>query len=231
MKKITVILLIPGIGISLLIGAYFSGIEWLQTIVAPPGNREYGLLENLQLVILLAIVVGAVIGLKIKTNRPEKIIMALILAGSVFMFLEELDYGLFYYRLVSGNPIDERIASEFINLHNIGEASPKFKLAGDLSLIILFIVLPLFFSRSRNNLLRYLAPDRLFVLAVILMFALSRFAHYLENSGVGTMGSLHGRISEFRELFTYYIFLVYFFGLIFRRSYSGPESPIKLPKD
>ncbi len=217
-KKIIVFLLIPGIGTVLLIAAYFSGIEWLQAIVAPPGNREYGLVENLQLVCLLGIVASAVVGLRRNEGRTERIILLFILAGSLFMFLEELDYGLFYYRLLTGNPIDERIASEFINVHNIGEASPKFKLAGDLTLVVLFILFPLLYSRSRNKLLRYLAPDRWFILTIILMFVLSRLAHYLEDTGAGTIGSLHGKISEFRELFTYYVFFIYFFELIFRRS-------------
>ena len=229
LKKITAFLLIPGIGSALLIAAYFSGIPWLRAIISPSINREYGLLENLQLVLLLMIVVCAAFGVIIKQNRTEKIIMVVILAGSVFMFLEEFDYGLHYYRLLTGNPLVDSETEKFINVHNIGEASPKFKLSGDLSLIILFIIFPLFFSRSRNNLLRYLAPNRFFILTVILMFVVSRTAHFLEDAGIGGSGSLHGSISEFRELLTYYVFALYFFELVFRRNYSESFDRKKLP--
>ena len=94
-------------------------------------------------------------------------------------------------------------------------------------MILLFIVFPLLFSRSRRPLLRYLTPDRFFIITMISMFLISKFAHLLENSGVGSPGSLHGRISEFRELIIYYIFAIYFFDLVFRRAYSK-ERPKEL---
>ncbi len=229
LKKITIFLLIPGIGSALLIAAYFSGIPWLRAVVSPSINREYGLLENLQLLLLILIVVCAGVGVLIKQHRTEKFIMTVILAGSLFMFLEEFDYGLHYYRLLIGNPLVDSETEKFINVHNIAEASPKFKLAGDLTFIVLFIIFPLFFSRSRNNLLHYLAPNRFFILTVILMFVVSRIAHFLEDAGIGGIGSLHGSISEFRELLTYYVFALYFFELIFRRNYSQRPSWKKLP--
>ncbi len=225
--KITVLLIIPAVGSAILIAAYFSGIGWLQAIVSPPINREYGLLENLQLLLLLGIALAAAYGVIIKKHRTEKWIMAVILAGSIFMFLEEADYGLHYFYLLTGNPLDDSQAKIFINLHNIGEASPKFKLVGDLTLIVFFIIFPLLFARSRNSFLRYLTPNRLFILNIILMFIVSRVAHYLEDGGIGGIGSLHGRISEFRELLTYYAFAIYFYGLIFRRNYS-PEVSRKI---
>ena len=231
LKKITVFLLIPGIGSALLIAAYFSGTPWLRAIISPSINREYGLLENLQLLMLLIIIACAAFGIVIKRTRTEKTIMAVILAASLFMFLEEFDYGLHYYRLLTGNPLVDSETEKFINVHNIGEASPKFKLVGDLTLIVLFIVFPLFFSRSRNRLLRYLTPDRFFILTVILMFVISRIAHVLEDGGVGGAGSLHGSISEFRELLTYYVFALYFFELVFRRNYREEPPWKRLPED
>ena len=38
-----------------LVGMFFSGVGWVQSLVVPVVNREYGLLENLQLVLLLAL--------------------------------------------------------------------------------------------------------------------------------------------------------------------------------
>jgi len=218
--KITIFLIIPTVTILILIGAYFSGVGWLQQIISPAINREYGLVENLQLALLAGIAVIAIFGIKRKKTRVEKWIMALILAGAIFMFLEEADYGLHYYKLLSGHPVDERIRSQKFNIHNLGDNSDRFKHAGDTGMTLLFIVFPLFFYRSRRPLLRYLIPDRFFIATMILMFLLSKFAHLLENSGMGNPGSLHGRISEFRELNIYYIFALYFFNLVFKRDYS-----------
>ena len=223
LKKIVIYLIIPVVGSLILIGAYFSGSDLLQEIVSPPINREYGLVENLQLVLLAGIALIAIFGLKRKKTRPERWIMTLILAGAIFMLLEESDYGLHQYKLLTGDPIDERVGRMGRNIHNLGDNSDRFKHTGDIGMILLFIVVPLLFARSRRPLLRYLTPDRFFIMTMVAMFLISKFAHLLEASGVGDPGSLHGRISEFRELIIYYIFAVYFFDLVFRREYSKGE--------
>ena len=38
----------------------YSGIAWMQYIISPPINREFGLLENLQLLIILMMFRAAV---------------------------------------------------------------------------------------------------------------------------------------------------------------------------
>jgi len=230
-EKILIYLVIPPAVSLALIACYFCGYERIQHLISPPLNREYGLLENLQVLTLLVIVLLAAYGFLRKTERAEKVIMGIVLLIAAFVFLEELDYGLHYFRLLRGNPLDERLGSEYFNVHNIGEATSRFKNVGDLGMIIIFIFFPLAFARSRIALLRYLAPDRLFIGTMVIMFAVSKFAHWLKEAGVGDPGSLHQCISEFRELTIYYIFMVYIYNLIFEKKLredreKNSENPI-----
>jgi hypothetical protein len=231
LNKITIFLIIPAALNLILIAAYFSGIGWLQEIISPSINREYGLVENLQIIFLLGIVVIAAFGLKIKKTRLERWIMAVILLGALFIFLEEIDYGLHFYKLISSQPLGEVESPEYINIHNIGNNTSRFKNVGDIGMIFLFIIFPLIFSRSRHSLIRYLTPDRLFIATMVLMLVISKFAHILGDCGVGNHGTLHGAISEFREVIIYYIFAVYFFELVFRRNYSSQSIRRQLPEN
>ena len=100
-----------------LIFAYFSGIRILQEVVAPARNREFGLLENLQHLLLLGCVVPAML-LAWRERRPGfRIFFGLIGIAALFAFVEEIDYGLHYYEAVANVPPAERAVVR--NLHNI----------------------------------------------------------------------------------------------------------------
>ena len=195
-----------------LILSYFFGPPWLRQIISPDINREYGLLENLQVVLLLItiILLGRAV-LREKTSA-ERIILAIFLVMGIFLVLEEIDYGLHYYRLMVGRLQD----TSYINIHNIGNNTSLIKLISDIGMILLFVVAPCLMVKSGRPLIRYLRPSCYFILSMIVMFVLSKFAHYLNDSTALT-GSLSNSISEFRELFVYYIFLIYIYDLIHRR--------------
>jgi hypothetical protein len=209
-------LLLPAlIGLFLILG-YFYGPAWLRQVIAPEINREYGLLENLQVVFLLAIILLAAKGVLREKTSAEKIILSLLMAVGIFVLLEEIDYGLHYYRLLIGRPLVDRYADRYINIHNIGNNTSIIKHIADSGMILLFVVLPCLLRKSKNPLVRYFRPSCYFILSMITMFSLSKFAHHL-NHTVPIAGSLANSVSEFRELFIYYIFMIYLHDLTCRR--------------
>lgn len=218
-KKLVIYVVVPAALTLPLIAAYFSGIDWLQQLVAPRFNRELGLLENLQNAFLLAIIVMTAYGIRRKPFRAEKAVMIILMLGTVFVLLEEIDYGKHYYDYMIGRPW--YADTGFRNIHNMGDTTDVLKRFADIGMVLFFVVLPLAFAKSRNDLLRYITPDRFFILTMITMFAISKLAHFLADAGVGTTGPIRKNISEFRELLVYYVFMIYLLGLVFRRDYTS----------
>jgi len=197
---------------SALLAMAFSGVRILETIVAMPylervalpSRREFGLLENLQnLLILVTLIVAVRFALR---NRvfAARVIFGAIAAVSVFMLLEELDYGLHYYEFLAGVPPDE--TAEVRNLHNQGISTP-LKSTGDLLLVLGFVVAPLALARVRHPWIRYLTPDRYFLLTMLCAFIISRIGHSFED--VAETFNFDKNIGEFRETVTYYIAMLY----------------------
>ena len=230
-KKLLVYLIVPS-GISLIfVWGYFSGDFQIQELVAPWINREYGLLENLQNLCLLAVMVLAVYGLIRKRLVFERVMLVCVLAGTLFLFMEEIDYGRHHYRYLIGDPIDNRIKdveadSSDWNLHNLGNVNQLFKHTLDIGLIVFFIIFPLVTWKSTKQMIHYLRPDPWFILTMVTMIAVSRYAKVLNKAGLGMDGALQGNTAEFREIIVYYVFLVYLITFIFWRRYV-PEPQIR----
>jgi hypothetical protein len=222
--KPSIFLIIPGSIILLLMAMYFSGSTFLQQIIAPtvdgisPNSwREFGLLEQLQN-ILLAATIGVLFLAATKEKYPlDRIFYYGGSAVFLFLLLEEIDYGIHFYEFIIG----DTSGIEVRNWHNQktdGKQNVKrFKQVVDILIILQFIVLPLMRNRISNQLLRTLIPSRWFILGFVLIVACSKFAHLLDDRGMGIIsgveGNLSGNISEFRELGNYYFFLIYAFQL------------------
>jgi len=230
-KKLLIYLIIP-ILISLsFVWGYFSGDLDIQELVAPRINREYGILENLQNLILLALIFLTVYGLIRKRFRFERVILVCVLAGSIFLLLEEMDYGRNHYRYLIGNPIDNRLedgerGNIDWNIHNQGNLNQIFKQSLDQGLIAFFVIFSLVTWKSTNRMIRYLRPDHWFILTMVAMLAVSRYSKALNKAGLGMDGALRSNTAEFRELIVYYVFLVFLLTFIFRRRYI-PNPQIK----
>ena len=203
-----------------LIAAYFSGVPWLQSIISPnlPGidfntKREMGLLENLDNLLLVGIVIVAACGLRRKKLAPERVGFVLILLFSVWVLLEEVDYGWHFREFFLGQH-----SGSFRNIHNIGHTTQVIKSVVDLGMVVLFVALPLAARRVRWPLLRYAAPTAYSILTLVVMVLVRTLAHGLESQGYGRGGTLTNNISEFRELVVYYIFLLYVVEIVFLRS-------------
>lgn len=219
--------ILPSLIILLWIGLYFSGDPDLQRLSVPPWpeNREFGGLENTQNVVLL-IMLGMVVAgaLRARASR-ERAVMLFFSAGVLFIFLEEIDYGLHYLDHIRG--IEHHEARKVRNIHNQGDLTDVFKTISDTILVLWFFVLPWVVNERSNVWLRYFSPARMCSIAVVVMLLLSRFAHYLQDAGMGRVNGVEGQlstnISEFRELFVYWIWMLYFHRLVFRRQWPETE--------
>ena len=229
-KKIAVYVIIPLILNLVLILAYFSGVPWLQRLVSPTvfgmhpdTGRELGLLENLQNGLLLAILVILAFGIQRKSEKIERLVFACLLVFSLFVFLEEIDYGLHYYEYARGVPFWR--AAQIRNVHNISGTTKVIKNLVDVGMGVLFVVLPLAFAKSTRPLFRYVTPDRFAIFTMIVMVCTSKLAHLLKDLDVGTRGSIHKNISEFRELTIYYLFVIYLATIVFGRTLAPGPAP------
>ncbi len=199
-----------------LVLAYFSGIEPLSNLVAPRLNRELGLLEHLQSALLLITAAGGAVGFRRAGHGVEKTVSALVAAGAAFLLLEEVDFGLHYWEYVFG---ETGVAN--LNVHNQGGNLPVIKKASDALVIILFVLVPLAAWRLSDPRLTYFVPQRMIAITVLAGFAVSQFAHMLEDAGFHPNGPLTLNVSEFRETFTYYAFMLFGLDLALRRRWPG----------
>lgn len=215
-----------------LMALYFSGIETLQSIVAPSIEglptfswREFGALEMMQNLVLLTIIyllLDAVIRLR---GSYVKVGCAVLLVLFVFLFLEEIDYGAHWVGLLTEQKQALSPHTWVRNVHNrLTEDGVQYgsymKAASKLIVVLLFVVAPFLFRRSDQLAVRLLRPSRWMAATALLMFVLSVLAHELDQAGLseinGTLGNLEYNISEFRELNLYYLFLLYIVDLRYR---------------
>ncbi|MDP8214017.1 MAG: hypothetical protein RAO92_03665 [Candidatus Euphemobacter frigidus] len=223
-RKLLIYLIVPALISLIFVWGYFFGDLRVQELVAPRINREYGLLENLQNLGLLALIALAVYGLTRKRLCFEIVILICILAGGIFLFMEEIDYGRLHYRYLSGDPIDDRVkdaegkGSDW-NIHNQDNINQLFKRTLDMGMIAFFIIFPLVSWKSTNRLIRYLRPDPWFILTMVTMLAVSRYSKALNRAGLGMEGALQANTAKFREIIVYYVFFIYLLTFIFRRRY------------
>lgn len=227
-KKFIIYFVAPLTVSLILIGMYFSGVESLQRIITPhmqnlhPNSaREFGLLENLQNVLLLSMCAMGFMGIRRQKLRLGKAAMAALGVFSAFVLLEEIDYGLHYYEWIMNVPVEELVQER--NLHNVGDRTSRSKQIVDVAMVLFFVVMPFVCAKSRKPLVRYLTPDRFSVLTMVCMVLVRTLAHGLNDRGFGTGGGIVKNISEFRELITYYVFTLYVFEIAIRRTPPGGD--------
>jgi len=205
--------LIPAVvGLGML-GLYFSEVEWMQTLASPAGAREFGLIENLQNLLLLAALALCFRSAGIEEAPGWRKAWRVLTVLSLLVLMEELDWGMQYYAAFSGTIPNE--ATPF-NLHTQGDFSRYFKRAMDWSMVPVFLILPLCKGRLPLR-MRPLVPDAHSILLLVVAFTVSLTAHNMEDAGWPNNGSLLYNISEFREIFTYWLGLLYLWELARRR--------------
>ena len=224
-KQIYYFFIIPLFINLILLGFYFSGIKFLQQIIAPTISflhfyswREFGLLEQLQNIYLISIFVLFLYSCITRQDKKEKIFFFVLACLFLFLFLEEIDYGLHIYEFITG----QYSGLEIRNWHNQKNGKHDnvhfLKLLVDIITILWFVVLPLLADKIKIPIIKCMIPSRYFVAGFILTFLLSRLTHFLNDQGFsiidGVKGNLFGNLSEFREQNTYYFYLLYAIQII-----------------
>ena len=227
---------IPFVVLGAMVAMYYSDATLLRRIVSPDlswmpldSQREFGLLENLQNVVLLALAVVAIAGLRRKRLFAERLTLWILLFGSIFMLLEETDYGLQYALLSpSGEAVHDEMAG-YYNIHRIGYTQIVLQHIARFGLLTFFGAFAIVFARSRVPVLRYIAPDRFSVLAILLVTAVQELVWSVSAEVPITHGSLSGNEIEFAELGIYYLALLYGIDMVFWRTYvpGGSDLPVE----
>jgi hypothetical protein len=212
--------ILPGIFVLALILAFFSGNPVLASIIAPAYSREFGLLESTQHLLLLVAAGIAFKGLRQAATGSERLGFGFLMFAFTLLFLEEINYGEFYWRALNGlPPIPEGRGNQF-NLHNQISTSP-IKSTANLVLLLFFVILPLAVRERAPAWLRYVTPPRILILTVLVSVLLSQLAHTLDEYSGDVTHALGSNIAEFRETFIYYIGLMYAYTLVWRRRWPG----------
>ena len=235
--RVSAYVLVPLALSGLMMGLYFSGSTPLQQLVAPTIEglppfswREFGIPEMLQNVILIWIVVVLVRSAIEAGHAGLSTLFVLLSMGFVFVLLEELDYGQHFIEFFGGAGSSLNPEEWDRNIHNRSTAEgvqygSYMKSVATATLVLVFLIAPFLFNRSRFQLVRMFTPSRWAAATVLLIALLSRIAHMLDGAGLaeinGVPGNLEHNISEFRELNMYYLFLIYFAELNQRLRRAG----------
>lgn len=212
--------MLPSAVVLAMILMFFSGNPVFKAIVAPSLGREFGLLENLQALVLLVAIGFCVRGLlhaRVPVERAGFMVLMFVLG---FLLLEEINYGEHYWKLLTGQSLEPVGRGNEFNLHNKISTSP-LKSAANLVLLVVFVLMPLLVRPTAPAWLHYLTPPKLLVITVFCSVALSQFAHHLDDIGGDVDHVLGNNIAEFREVFIYYIGLMYVYTLAYRRRWPG----------
>lgn len=187
---------------------YFSGIRWMAEVIAPTYDREFGVLENLD-TLLIACTLAVLIRISFLPMRPVfRAISVLACLATVVMFLEEIDYGLHWIEWMRGIP--PGTGAQIRNLHNQGNSTNDLKAIANVILAALFVIVPYVDRLKRFRLVRLVSPSKM-VLFTVLATALVALLHEaLDPYNLPTNRSLDSNQSEFEELLIYYTFFVYF---------------------
>ena len=191
---------------------YFAGKPWMQDFVAHSYNREFGLLENLENLLLLLIIIISFVLWRKSVDFISRAIYLLCLIATVFMLLEEIDYGYHFWNYYHGiRPQDDPIIH---NIHNQGKNTIKMLMWACYTIILLFIIIMPHVKKDRlpEWIVNFIPSIKLHftVLAIPLI---SRMPHILNNMNFETNQSLYHNLSEFEELAIYYIFFLFFFEM------------------
>jgi hypothetical protein len=187
---------------------YFSGVSWMQEIIAPASNREFGLLENLGAVLIVCSFF-VVLKISMLPMKPVfKVFGVLTCLVTVVMFLEEIDYGLHFIEWMKGIPHGEGL--QIRNFHNRGNNTNNLKTVAYVTLLSMFMVMPYVDRLKRHRLGKVLVPSKMILFTVLATALVALLHEALDPYGLPSNGSLDSNQSEFEEVVIYYTFFVYF---------------------
>ena len=219
--------IIPTVVLGTLMAFYFSGIPVLVEFVCPSTNWEWGILENMQLAIILGILGLAVYGFFKKENRLLEVGFGFLALFTLWVFLEEIDYGAHFRELFFGTRESYlRDLTGIKNLHNLNDGAKYWKRAVYIIMAVGFVIAPFFKDKINHSLLSFLIPKPKILIVAILSIAVDLVPRLLVKFQIFEDGGLGTNIGEFSEVVVYQIFLIYLYQLIFEK--QTPEISWKL---
>jgi len=211
--------ILPLLVLTPLIVCYFSDIVWARELVCPSVNPELGIVENIQLVLLLMIFIICVIAVRKKKNRIEKVIFVFLSVFSLFVFFEEIDYGRHWVLYFKGHEYTLfRDLTGQRNIHNLGNNAKLFKRSVYPFMGLIFVLAPFVIHKIKNPILRYLTPSKWFVITAIITVFSYVVPRLLVDLNIFEDGGFGWNIGEFSEIMVYYIFFLYLYEIIFEKN-------------
>ena len=200
----------------------YSGIRVFTELVSLDINREFGLLEHLQLLLIATAFVYLTKAIRQKEFWFEKLTYGVLSLFLLVLLLEEIDYGIHYYEyFIKGAAEDKSIVRNF---HNQGDNNYYLRQASYAVMILLFVLLPLFRSKIKNNLIHHVAASPLIVYSFLVYLVVGQLARWMPKFGMPVNESLRGNHQEFEELVLYYIILLFVYEIaISKKSLFTPN--------
>jgi hypothetical protein len=192
---------------------YFQGSPWMQELTAPVYNREFGLLENIQNILLLLTAymsLHLLISSRLGWIRFGYLLMFI---AAAFTFLEEIDYGYHYINYL--NDADAMARSVNHNIHNTGNTTNYIRLIFYILVVIFVIILPYVPSSKQPSWVNHFVPTVRLQLTLLAMLITSKLVGIFNEMSHSTNMALHGNLSEFEELCLYYLLMMYVYRLYY----------------
>jgi len=215
----------PTIVIGTFMYFYFSEIPVLEEFVAPQANREWGVLENLQLVVIIGIASITAYAFFYLQNSIQKVGAALICLFSLFVFFEEIDYGAHFMQLEYGTR--ESLIYKYTgvtNLHNLGDNAALWKRPVYPLMALLFVIGPFLEPLVKNKYLKFLIPKAPIMIIALLALVTDLAPRIIIGFNIRENKGLGNNTGEFSELVIYYVFLLYLIQLIFEKQFPPKKS-------
>jgi hypothetical protein len=200
---------------------YFSGVRWMVEIVCPSINREFGTIENLQLVTILFMAVVSFYGVLRKTATIEKIGFALLTIFSLLVLGEEMDWGAHFVEYYTGEK--STFFSKFVgetNIHNQEGNAKWFKRPVYPIMILLFMIFPFFREKLKHPFLQYITPKKLIIGTAFITLFSDLIPRFTVMFGIRPDAGLGVNIGEFSEVMVYYTFALYLYEIVFEKTFD-----------
>ncbi len=168
------------LGIALFI---YSGLVYVvpgaMDLMAPEWNREYGLLETVQHVLLVGMALFLLWNLRYRKSSLQRKIQIAVSVFLVFVFMEEVDYFLQYLDLVNEKSVNESEILGVRNLHNHNDFFRAIKFLIQTALYLSTFIVALSFSVPGKRSLYTFGFSRtasiIVVIAIVIGFLASMF--------------------------------------------------------
>lgn len=195
----------------LLVFMNYSGIRWATELISPDVNREFGLLENLQLLLIAATFTYSVKAIRLKNFWLEKWAYVVLSLFFVVLFLEEIDYGIHYYEYFIKGVVEDK--SIVRNFHNQGDNNYYLRQASYAVMVFLFVVLPFFRNKIKSSFLHHFSASFMIIYSFSVYLFIGQLSRWMPKLGMPVNESLRGNHQEFEELVLYFIILLFVYEI------------------